>query len=85
MDVSHARASRRNRFRRRNAPLAAVLAELSVAGVRPASITKNKHLKVRWSHQGREHVTVIPSSPSDRRASLNAAAFVRRQLDGRRP
>jgi hypothetical protein len=84
METLHARASQRNRFRR-NAALAAVLAALDAVGVRPASITKNKHLKVRWSHQGRTHTTVIPASPSDRRAALNATAFVRRQLDGRRP
>ena len=85
MELIHTRGSRRNRFRRRNAALAAVLAELDAAGVKPFAVTQNGHLKVRWSHQGRAHVTVIPASPSDCRAPLNAAAFVRRQLDGRRP
>jgi hypothetical protein len=84
MQELHAPSPRRNRFRR-NDPLAAVLAELAAVDVRPASITKNKHLRVRWSHQGRTHTTVIPASPSDRRAALNATAFVRRQIAGRRP
>jgi hypothetical protein len=84
MGLIYARASRRNRFRR-NAALAAVLTELSAVGVRPTDIVQNGHLKLRWSHQGRAHVTVIPASPSDWRAALNARALVRRQLDGRRP
>jgi hypothetical protein len=85
MGLIYARASRRNRFRRGNAALAAILAELAAVGVRPSAITQNKHLKLRWSHQGRTHTTVLPASPSDRRAARNATAFVRRQLDGRRP
>jgi hypothetical protein len=84
MVLSHTYAPARNRFRR-NAPLEAILAELAIVGVKPSAITQNKHLKVRWVHRGRTHTTVLAASPSDARAALNAVAFVRRQLDGRRP
>jgi hypothetical protein len=70
---------------RRDTPLAAVLAELADIGVKPSAISRNKHVKLRWSHRGLAHITVCPASASDRRAARNAAAFVRRQIAGRRP
>jgi hypothetical protein len=83
MHPYHARATTRNRFRR-NLPLQLVLAELAGAGVKP-DIFGGKHLKLRWTHEGRARATIIPRTASDWRAALNAAAFVRRQISGRRP
>jgi hypothetical protein len=39
------------------------------------------HLKVRWlGRNGRQHLLVLSRSPSDRRASVNARATLRRLL-----
>jgi hypothetical protein len=84
MQDYHASSRAHNRFRR-NAPLAAVLAELAAVGIKPTAITQNGHLKVRWTHRGRVHTTVLAGSPSDVRATLNAVSFLRRQLAGKRP
>jgi hypothetical protein len=79
----HARGHARNRFRK-NLPLQFVLAELAAVGVKP-DVLEGRHLKLRWTHEGRAHATIVPRTASDWRAALNAAAFVRRQISGRRP
>jgi hypothetical protein len=71
-----------NKFRR-NIALQAVLGELAAVGIRP-EIYQGKHLKLRWVSGGRAFTTILPVTSSDWRASRNATAFVRRQLDGRR-
>jgi hypothetical protein len=39
------------------------------------------HLKVRWlGRSGRQHLLVLSRSPSDRRASMNSRATLRRLL-----
>jgi hypothetical protein len=82
METYHTRVSSRNKLRK-NLPLQFALAELAAVGVKP-NLLEGKYLKVRSAHTGRAHTTVAHST-SDWRASRNAVAFVRRQLDGRRP
>jgi hypothetical protein len=40
------------------------------------------HHRLRFSHAGRAHSMVIPSTPSDRRSAANARAYLRRLLRG---
>ncbi len=64
----------------RNAVFAAVAFELDQRGIAFEVQRRGKHPSVHFDHGGKTHRIVLPLSPSDRRAPVNARAFVRRIL-----
>jgi hypothetical protein len=65
----------------KNECLDAVLRELERRGIRPTVHNDRKHLLVEWDlPSGGKRQYTLPTTPSDRRAWLNARAEVRRML-----
>lgn len=65
----------------RNDCVDAVMSELSRFGIQGVLGERGKHLEVRWRYaNGQERFTIVPKTPSDHRASLNARSDTRRLL-----
>lgn len=58
----------------------AVVGVLDAAGIAHRVERGGKHASIRFEHGGRERRIIVPLSPSDHRAPLQARAFVRRLL-----
>jgi hypothetical protein len=57
--------------------VAAVLDEMNIPHLLSYG---GRHDSVRFSHAGRTFRVIVPKSPSDRRATANARAFIRRLI-----
>ncbi len=64
---------------RRNANAEAAINELKRAGI-AYRITRGKHIKVSFQHNGRRHLVVVAATPSDRHGPRKAASDARRLL-----
>jgi hypothetical protein len=63
----------------KNRSLDAVTYELRAAGI-SYQIEQGKHLKIKWSMNGRNETYVVPRSSGDHRGHKNARAEIRRKL-----
>jgi len=65
----------------RNDCIDAVMSELSRFGIQGVLGERGKHMEIRWRYaSGQERFIIVPKSPSDHRASLNARGDTRRLL-----
>jgi hypothetical protein len=64
---------------------AALVRTLAEAGIDEFRFSMGgRHPRLRFEIAGKSSVVILPSTPSDRRAVLNARAFVRRLVRGSR-
>jgi hypothetical protein len=64
----------------RNECLDVTLRELRAAGVHNVALEHGRHIKVRFTLDGKERHIVVAVSPSDHRARTKARSFARRFL-----
>ena len=65
---------------RTNPSYQAVTAALDAAGIAFAIRPGGKHASITFTHNGQPHRIIVPQTPSDRRAWLNARSHIRRLL-----